>query len=168
VVKGVPNHRRDYYLLWEEKKAPDLAIELTSKSTRAEDVKDKFALYQDTLKVAEYFLFDPYAEYLRPPLRGHRLRKGRYVPIKPVKDRLPSRILGLHLEGNGTDLRLYNPDTGEWLPTPKEELARSEAAREREAAEREQGAVARRQAEAEVERLRRDPEALRRDWPGTP
>ena len=64
VVKGVPNHPRPYYLLWEEKKSPNLVIEVTSFSTRSEDTKKKFLLYQNVLKVQEYFLFDPFEEYL--------------------------------------------------------------------------------------------------------
>src|SRR5262249_30205404 len=93
-----PTPERRRYLVWEERKGPDLVMEITSESTREEDLDDKFALYQNTLKVQEYFLFDPYGEYLQPPLRGYRLHRGRYVRIKPVKGRLPSKVLGLHLE----------------------------------------------------------------------
>jgi Uma2 family endonuclease len=97
VVKGVPNHDRPNYLIWEEGKGPHVVIELTSSSTRAEDVKRKYRLYQDTLKVREYFLFDPLGDYLEPPLQGYRLRKGIYEPIRAVQERLPSQALGLHL-----------------------------------------------------------------------
>ena len=44
VVKGMPNHPRPCYLLWEEKN-PNLVIEVTSSSTRSEDMKKKFLLY---------------------------------------------------------------------------------------------------------------------------
>jgi Uma2 family endonuclease len=124
VVKGVANHERLYYLLWEEKKGPNLVIEVTSSSTRSEDLKKKFLLYQDTLKVAEYFLFDPFEDYLHPPLQGYRLRQGKYSQIRPVQGRLPIAVLNLHLEKNGRDLRLFNPATGQWLPTPEETIAR--------------------------------------------
>ena len=50
---------RDCYLVWEERKAPDFVLEITSKSTRSEDKKKKFVLYRDVLKVQEYILFDP-------------------------------------------------------------------------------------------------------------
>src|SRR5437660_332713 len=73
VVRGVPKHtdpERRAYLVWEEGKAPDVVIELTSASTREEDVTDKRALYQDVLRVPEYFLFDPYEEYLHPRFQG--------------------------------------------------------------------------------------------------
>lgn len=148
VVKGVPNHPRPNYLVWQEGRGPNLAIELTSSSTRREDLEQKFRLYQDVLRVSEYFLFDPLGDYLNPPLQGYRLYRGEYRPIRPVAGRLPSKVLGLHLERDGQDLRLYDPATGEWLPTPSERVA---------AAEAQTTAI-----EAENERLRREVETLRR------
>jgi Uma2 family endonuclease len=145
VVFGVPNHQRPNYLVWEEGKAPDFVIELTSSSTRDEDVLDKFKPYQDTLKVKEYFLFDPFGDYLDPSLRGYRLRAGKYQAICPVKGRLPSKVLGLHLERHGRELRLFDPEAGAWLPTPQERIE---------------------QAEAENDRLRRELDELRRRLPG--
>jgi Uma2 family endonuclease len=152
VVRGVPKRRRLNYLIWREKKAPQVVIELTSKTTRKEDVEKKFALYRDVLKVKEYFLFDPFLDYLDPPLQGYRLRAGKYLPIKPVDGRLPSRVLGLHLERDGQDLRLWNPATGRWLLTPEEARDQEAEARQRAEAEAEREAEARRQAEAEAER----------------
>jgi Uma2 family endonuclease len=154
VVKGVAKHNRPNYLLWEERN-PDMVIELTSSSTRREDVETKYRLYRDTLKVKEYFLFDPRGDYLDPPLQGHRLRAGAYHPIRAVAGRLPSRALGLHLERAGEELRLYDPVAHGWLPTPQELVVKAEAARQ-------QSEAALRQAEAENKRLRREIEALRR------
>jgi len=148
VVKGVPKGDRLNYLVWEEGKGPDIVIELTSSSTRKEDTTKKFALYQNTLKVKEYFLFDPLEDYLDPSMQGYRLRKGVYQPIRLVHGRLPSQVLGLHLERDGNQLRLYDPSTPQWLPTPKEAQQRAEQAQQR--------------AEAEIERLRRENEELRR------
>ena len=110
VVKGVPKQRRRNFLVWEEGKGPDAVFEITSASTREEDEDDKFWLYQDTLRVPEYFLFDPLGEYLNPPLKGYRLRDGKYIPIRPVRGRLPSRVLGLHLERSGSELRLFRTE----------------------------------------------------------
>jgi Uma2 family endonuclease len=141
IVKGVPKHERPYFLLWKEKKRPNLVIEVTSSSTRLEDMKRKFLLYQNVLKVQEYFLFDPFEDYLDPSLQGYRLRQGKYVPMRPLGGRLPSSVLGLQLERDGLDLRLFDSKAGKWLPTPEERIA---------------------QAEAELERLQRELEALRR------
>jgi Uma2 family endonuclease len=148
VVRGVPKHDRPNYLIWRERKAPEFVIELTSSTTRREDMAHKFALYRDVLRVKEYFLFDPFEDYLDPPMQGYRLRKGEYVPIKPVEGRLPSRVVGLHLERAGSDLRLWNLETGLWLPTTEENKTRLEEAL--------------RETEAENERLRREIEELRR------
>jgi Uma2 family endonuclease len=148
VCKGVARRVRPNYLLWEEGKGPDVVIELTSSSTRREDTTRKFALYRDVLKVREYFLFDPYREHLDPQLQGYRLRKGEYATIRPVQGRLPSRVLGLHLEPRGEQVRLYDPATDQILTTPVEWA-------ELEAEARLRAETALRQAEAEVERLRR-------------
>lgn len=131
VVFGVPKHPRPNFLLWEEGKGPDVVFELTSSSTRNEDLKSKFLLYQDVLKVREYFLFDPFGDHLDPPLRGFRLHNAIYKPIRPVKERLPSRVLGLHLERDGKELRLYDPATDSVLPTTSERLEIAEAENER-------------------------------------
>ena len=112
VVRGVEKKDRDHYLIWKEGKAPDLVIEITSKTTRREDQTKKKELYRAVLKVPEYFQFDPTEDYLKPPLQGFRLIEGVYAPIEPVNGRLPSEILGLHFERDGKRLRLFNPTTG--------------------------------------------------------
>ena len=152
VVKGVPKlPARDNYLIWLEGKPPDFVIEVTSKTTRRNDQTKKLVLYRDVLRVPEYFQFDPTEDYLRPAFQGFRLVDGDYVPIEPVDGRLPSAALGLHLERDGTDLRLFDPSTGRRLPIPSEESARAESESARAEA-----------AEAEADRLRREIEELRR------
>ena len=169
VALGVPKKPlRDYYLVWKEGKAPDFVAEITSKSTKQEDMKKKFAIYRDLLRVSEYFLFDPRAEYLNPPLQGFRLVGGEYVGIEPVAGRLPSEVLGLHLERDGEKLRLFDPSTGRRLLTP---IEGREVAEHRAEVERRRAEVERRRAEAaevvqvrlaeENERLRREIETLR-------
>ena len=96
MARGVGNRERDYYLVWEEARGPETVIEITSKSTRRENLETKFRLYRDTLLVTEYFLFDPRSEYLDPPLRGYRRIDGEYEPIEPVAGRFPSEVAGLH------------------------------------------------------------------------
>ena len=120
---------RDHYLVWKEGKAPDFIVEITSKSTKQKDKKKKLAIYRDILRVSEYFLFDPTEDYLKPPLQGFRLIGGQYVGIEPVAGRLPSQVLGLHLERDGKQLRLFDPATGRRLLTRLE--AREEAERAR-------------------------------------
>ncbi len=131
VAQGVRNHQRRIYKLWEEGVVPAVVFELTSHSTRGEDLHSKYDLYE-RLGVTEYFLFDPLGEYLRPPLRGHRLEQGQYRPLPPAEDgSLWSAVLGLALHERGEQLRLYDPAGQRWLPTPQEETAARRAAEER-------------------------------------
>ncbi len=169
VVRGVEKKTRDNYLIWEEGKAPDTVIEITSKSTKREDITKKWKLYRDVIRVREYFLFDPTEDYLKPPLQGHRLIGGQYVPIEPVSGRLPSEILHLHLERDQWELRLYDPVTQSRLLTRSEKMhsAEQRAQRERENAEAERqralaAEAARQQIFAEYQRLRQEVDNLRR------
>src|SRR5215218_6188998 len=59
LVKGVEKRPRRTYKLWEEGRVPSLVIELTSDSTRDEDLSRKKLCYE-RLGVEEYFLHDPY------------------------------------------------------------------------------------------------------------
>jgi len=161
VVFGVPKYERPNYLIWEEGRSPDVAFEFTSSSTHKEDIKKKFLLYQDVLKVREYFLFDPFGDYLDPPLRGFRLVNGIYKPIRLLKGRLPSRVLGLHLERDGKNLRLYDPTTDAWLLTNGERIERAEAESQRKDFEIERKDLELRRKDAENERLRLELEQLR-------
>ncbi|HVA51491.1 MAG TPA: Uma2 family endonuclease [Pirellulales bacterium] len=162
VALGVPKDKeRKAYYVWEEGRAPDLVIELTSASTRGEDTGGKKSLYQDVLVVPEYILFDPYGEYLKPALQGFRLREGKYVEIPQVGGRLPSEVLGLHFEGHGKELRLYDPTTGRWLPTLLELQAQTEAKLGETDAQLRQTAAERDRATAEAERLEKELAELR-------
>jgi len=156
VVKGVSNHLRPNYLVWEEGKGPDVVIEITSKTTKAEDIKKKFNLYESVLGVSEYFLFDPLEDYLKPSMQGYRRVSGSFRPIRLIEDRFPSKVLGLHLERSGRHLRLWNPLTGEWILTETERTEEAEARAEQ------QGALAEQQrSRAEEERTRAEEQQSR-------
>ena len=176
VVKGVPKRDRRIYQVWEEEeKVPDVVFELTSRSTRQEDLGPKKGTYE-MLGVEEYFIFDPLGEHLEPQLVGFRLMEWGYRRIE--EEPLASQVLGLELRMEGETLRLVNPATRENLPTPLEaqEARRAEAqgrrraealavqeaeARHRAEALAAQEAEARQHAEAEVERLRAELDRLR-------
>ena len=171
VVFGSDKRLRNSYQVWREGgRLPSFVLEITSASTRKKDVTEKYGLYEQTLQVAEYFLFDPTGDYLEPRLQGFRLTEGRYVPIiaerKPLpnvaRERQPeywlySEQLQLALSHEGLHLRFHDAVSGRPL------LRASETAQAvREQAQRaEMEAQARVQAEAEVAQLRVELDALR-------
>jgi Uma2 family endonuclease len=117
VVQGIPKKQRRKYLLWEEGKAPCMVVEVTSRSTRREDLAD---LYEQ-LGVEEYFLFDILGEYLSPRLQGYRLRDGRYQALQPGPGgALVSETIGIILVPETEALRLVDAATGEILLRPEE------------------------------------------------
>jgi Uma2 family endonuclease len=129
LVKGVRKWDRPIYKLWEEGRVPSLVVEVTSESTRDEDLSKKKGIYQ-RLGVEEYFLFDPYGDYLKPRLQGQRLEGGRYVPMAPQPDgSLASSTTGLILRPEGERLRLVDPVSGPllWMEEIEDELARLRA-----------------------------------------
>jgi Uma2 family endonuclease len=157
VVFGVPRHNRRTYRLWEEKQAPAVVFEVSSRKTWLEDAGNKKALCA-RLRVAEYFLYDPEADYLTPSLQGFRLDNGDYRPIPPEADgALFSDVLKLKLRLEDNLLRLIDPATGERLLKPGEALQarrESEARAEAEAAARAEAETRLAALEAELKHLR--------------
>jgi Uma2 family endonuclease len=129
-ARGVPKYPRDNYLLWQER-PPSLIVEVTSRSTKREDLGKKKEIYQ-RIGIEEYVLFDPYGEYLKPRLQGYRLTRVGYEPVSLERDgSLLCRTTGLLLRPEGTRARLVEPGTGKPLPWPDEEAAVRQAAEER-------------------------------------
>jgi len=170
VVRGVPKHERRIYNLDKELQAPQLVIELTSATTKVEDLVTKRFIYK-SLGVREYFLFDPYCETMQPALAGYRLQNGDYSPM--LGTRMHSEELQLDLVVEDGFLRLYDQKTGDRLPTREElQAARrkaqaeaqavrkmaARAAKAQQAAEAKaaQESAARRAAEEELARLREE------------
>ncbi|HEY4563246.1 MAG TPA: Uma2 family endonuclease [Thermoanaerobaculia bacterium] len=151
VVKGVAKRDRKVYKLWEEHRSPCFVVEVTSDTTRDEDLSDKLTVYEH-LGVEEYFLFDPLGDYLDPRLQGHRLVNGSYQPAPLERDgSLVSRTANVTFRVEGEHLRLTEASSGAPLLRYEEYAARARQAEARAAdLERE---VARLQ--AELERLRK-------------
>ena len=103
VVIGVSKQERRSYFVWKEGKAPDFVIEITSRSTRAEDQGAKRGTYA-YLGVREYFQYDPTGDYLVPALRGERLSGDHYLPIPSTH--APGSGLSFHSDTLNIELRL--------------------------------------------------------------
>jgi Uma2 family endonuclease len=159
-VLDVPKRERKSWVVWQEGKGPDVIIELLSESTAAIDKGEKKRVYQDEVKVPEYFWYDPETG----ELAGFRLRDGVYEPIVPDSaGRLPCEVLDLALvreRGRYNDVEAvwlrWTTAGGALLPTSAEiaeqERRRAEAERRRAEAERRRAEAERRRAEAERRR----------------
>ena len=151
VIYGVSPHPRYSWMAWRENGIlPGLIIEVASPSTWQDDADRKRELYA-RLGVREYWRHNPDDSLAAPTLIGERLLNGRYRPIPATTDengilRAHSELLGLDFcirPGLDHEVRLYDPQSGEWLLS----LEESEAARRR--SEARQAAV-----EAENRQLR--------------
>lgn len=159
VAVDVPYRERKSWVSWVEGKPPDVVIELLSESTRLVDKGRKKQIYQDKLRVPEYYWYDPFGL----DFDGFMLEDGVYRPMTPdAQGRLISPRLGLALTPwEGTYSRL----TARWLrwaaldgtliPTAEEmaEQERRVAERERRTANRERRTAERERKVAERERM---------------
>lgn len=151
VVKGAIKRDRKVYKLWEEHRTPCLVVEVTSDTTRDEDLSDKLTVYEQ-LGVEEYFLFDPLGDYLDPRLQGHWLVNGRYRPAPLEADGgLVSRTAGVRFQIEGKHLRLTETSSGRPLLRYEEHAARALQAEARAS-----------DLEREIARLRAELERLRK------
>jgi len=118
VSKGVRGkHPRRSFRVWEENAVPAVAFEVTSLKSRREDATEKPRAYAEA-GVAEYFIFDPLDEYLKPRLQGFRLGPNGYEAL-PLDDdgRLTSQQLALFLKAEQALLRAFDIQTGAALPS---------------------------------------------------
>lgn len=167
VTRGIPKlPLREIYKLWEEGQSPNIVIEVTSRTTRGEDLRKKWELYA-TLGVREYVLYDPLGEYLQHPLQGHRLEETRYSPMPLADDgALLSEQLEMRLILEEGRLQLYDRRSGVRLLSPRERVAVLQAANAVEAEARraaEPHAAAEAEARGAAERRIAELEALLRD-----
>ncbi len=145
VVFGIEKKMRRIYKVWEEGKAPDFVMEVSSKSTYRNDLTRKMKRYA-LIGVKEYFLYDPERSYLSDSLMGYRLNDdGEYetIPTSPDNGKR-SVVLDIEFRIQGYDMELYHLTTGELLQTAAEkanEIAKQET-------------EARQKAEAELQRLK--------------
>lgn len=116
VVFDIEKRLYGNYKIWEGQKTPAIIIEVTSAGTKDTDWNFKKTLYEQ-LGVTEYWLFDPYGEWIAGQLQGYRLNEdGVY---KPIKDNC-SDVLQLRLQSEEYLIGFYRLDNGDKLLTPEE------------------------------------------------
>ena len=148
---------RNGYVIEHAGKPPDFVLEVASHSTGRRDYTVKREGYA-SYGVREYWRFDHTGgSYHDAPLAGDTLTGEAYVAISINRDADGliwghSEVLGLDLCWDNGTLRLRDPSTGRFLPTPEELQTELEASQARaDAAEARSAAL-----EAELRRLRGD------------
>lgn len=173
VALGAESGFRRTFKTWEEGRPPTVVFEVTSQSTRREDEVFKPKTYAK-IGVKEYFLYDPTADYLSPPLIGYRLEgdeRGRIVAN--ASGALESRELGITLRLERNELVLEDAQTGKRLLTDVEAAEEQVQAAQQRITAAQQRLLATQQrveaadqraeaAEAEVRRLREELAKLQR------
>ena len=153
VVFGVPAKGRPSYEVWKEGKVPDFVLEVASQGTYGKDLGSKKDTYEE-LGVPELCVFDPQGGMHRPRLQLFRLEDGVYEPVSGRSGAdgslaVTSETLGLELRLEDDRLRLWDPESREYLLDRNEERARYEAERARYEAERARCEAARARCEEE-------------------
>ena len=127
VVFDIEKRLYPNYKIWEGKQTPAIIFEVTSAGTKETDWTFKKTLYEQ-LGVTEYWLFDPYGEWVTEQLQGYRLNEdGVY---KPIRDNC-SEVLQLKLQAEEYLIGFYRLDNGEKLLTPEELYSANLAANQR-------------------------------------
>jgi hypothetical protein len=133
VVLNCNPGRRRTFQTWKENRVPDIVFEVTSRGASSIDIVDKPVLYE-RMGVQEYFLYDPTASYLEPPLQGYRMTNGSLHQIAETNGRLRCETLGVELFLQEFDLVIADTATGieQMTKADAEELAREQAQRKQE------------------------------------
>ncbi len=122
------------YIISEQGKPPDFAMEVASASTASIDVNEKREEYA-AMGILEYWRFDKTGGYHGARLAGDRLVNGRYEPIDVENVEAGilqgySAALDLHLRWEHGQLGWYDPSTGRHILTYDDQRNLADAERE--------------------------------------
>ena len=150
VVFDIEKRLYPNYKIWEGKQTPAIIFEVTSAGTKETDWNFKKTLYEQ-LGVTEYWLFDPYGEWITEQLQGYRVNEdGVY---KPIRDNC-SEVLQLKLQAEAYLIGFYRLDNGEKLLTPEELYSANLAANQRVEQETQRAEQEKARADRLAEKLR--------------
>jgi Uma2 family endonuclease len=150
VVFDIEKRLYPNYKIWEGQQTPAIIFEVTSAGTKETDWNFKKTLYEQ-LGVTEYWLFDPYGEWVAEQLQGYRLNEdGVY---KPIRDNC-SEVLQLKLQAEEYLIGFYRLDNGEKLLTPEELYSANLAANQRVEQETQRAEQEKARADRLAEKLR--------------
>lgn len=133
IAFGVEDYPRSSYNLTVEKVMPQVIFEVASEQTADKDLGEKYLTYSK-LGVEEYYLLDPERTLIPKQMTVYQRQNGVLLPAAVSENRIFSPRLGLEIVDTGTEFRLFNPATKEFLRTPAE-IAASEALLARRVAE---------------------------------
>lgn len=157
VVLDVDDHRRNRWLVVDEGKGLDFALEIVAEGDRNKDLRDNVVRY-GRLGIPEYVVFDLRRAQLHAfRLEGEDAREYTRVPLEDGRFR--SRVLGLDLRVEGARVRFLVGSA--LLPASSELVERLEHEMAAAHAKIGEEARAREAAEEEVARMRRELEQLR-------
>lgn len=160
VVLNCDPQRRRTFQTWKEGRVPDVVFDVTSRSTSSVDYIDNLTIYEQ-MGVQEYFLYDPTADYLEPPLQGYRLTNGDLHAIPAVGGRIRCNMLGVDLFLEELDLVIVDSKSGIAQLTGADA---EERAREKAEQSRSQEQAARIAAENRVSELEEELRRLKSGW----
>ena len=150
VVFDIEKRLYPNYKIWEGQQTPAIIFEVTSAGTKETDWNFKKTLYEQ-LGVTEYWLFDPYGEWITEQLQGYRVNEdGVY---KPIRDNC-SEVLQLKLQAEAYLIGFYRLDNGEKLLTPEELYSANLAANQRVEQETQRAEQEKARADRLAEKLR--------------
>jgi Uma2 family endonuclease len=158
-VLDVPQTERKSWVVWQEGKAPDVVIELLSESTATYDKTEKKRIYQNQMRVPEYFWYDPFNP---DDWAGFSLAKGVYQPLeldsnqRYISERLQLALVRWQGIYRGIDAVWLRWETleGELLPTDKEVSEREKLRADQEKQRADQEKQRADQAQLEIAKLK--------------